>query len=196
MQSQRGKKKGQSGGLTTADLIVLSLLAERPMHGYDLLREYERQEVVDWASVSKAQVYYAIQKLAGLSLIAAVTPPSDIDPRDKRIYEPTPIGLSALTEALSARDWAGTRIAQPFATWLGLSIHLEDQQIERHLQARLAFLTAELERERVSLGFIKTLTTARARAGEAIVGLVIAQLEAEETWLKAYLKARAQSGSP
>jgi DNA-binding PadR family transcriptional regulator len=30
--------------VTTADLVVLSLLLERPMHGYDLLDEYRRQE--------------------------------------------------------------------------------------------------------------------------------------------------------
>ena len=60
----RGRRTGDTGTLTTADLVVLSLLAEQPMHGYDLLAEYERQEVVDWASVSKAQLYYARAKLA------------------------------------------------------------------------------------------------------------------------------------
>jgi DNA-binding PadR family transcriptional regulator len=33
--------------------VVLSLLAERAMHGYELLKEYERQEVADWAPVSR-----------------------------------------------------------------------------------------------------------------------------------------------
>lgn len=40
-----------------ADLVVLSLLAERAMHGYELLKEYERQEVADWAPVSRPHVY-------------------------------------------------------------------------------------------------------------------------------------------
>ena len=64
--ARKGSRGRKPGPLTTADLVVLSLLAERAMHGYELLGEYDRQEVVDWASVSKAQVYYALQKLAAL----------------------------------------------------------------------------------------------------------------------------------
>lgn len=153
------------------------------MHGYDLVREYERQEVADWASVSKAQVYYALQKLAGLSLIAPVQSDSGADARDKMIYQPTDQGLAGLRQALGERDWASTRVAQPFATWLGLSIHLSQAQINQHLQARAKFLSAELARERASLDYIKTLSASRARAGENIVALVIAQLEAEKVWL-------------
>ena len=70
-RSPLGRARGPRDGLTTADVVVLSLLTERAMHGYDLISEYERQEVVDWASVSKAQVYYALQKLERLGLIEA-----------------------------------------------------------------------------------------------------------------------------
>jgi DNA-binding PadR family transcriptional regulator len=194
MLRAKGKKReklgAQSGGLTTADLIVLSLLAERPMHGYDLVREYERQEVADWASVSKAQVYYALQKLAGLNFIAPVAHDGDADARDKMIYEPTENGLRGLTRALNGGNWGASRVAQPFATWLGLSIHLSDTEINRQLQARASFLSAELARERASLEYIRTLTTPRARAGENTVALVIAQLEAEQLWLNALIARR------
>jgi DNA-binding PadR family transcriptional regulator len=193
MQSSKGKKRGQTSGLTTADLIVLSLLAERPMHGYDLVREYERQEVADWASVSKAQVYYALQKLVGLSLIAPVQSDGSADARDKMSYQPTNEGLVGLKLALSERDWASTRVAQPFATWLGLSIHLPQSEINQHLQARATFLAAELARERASLDYIKTLSTSRARAGENIVALVIAQLEAEQVWLKQLMSGQLKA---
>ena len=42
------KEKG-SGGLTTPDLVLLSLLAERPMHGYEANQELQRRQVEDWA---------------------------------------------------------------------------------------------------------------------------------------------------
>src|SRR5437879_4689966 len=41
--------------LTTPDLVLLSLLAERPMHGYQANAELERREVRDWAGISRAQ---------------------------------------------------------------------------------------------------------------------------------------------
>ncbi len=59
-KARAGRRPGDTGRLTTADLVVLSLLREQPMHGYDLLAAYQRQEVEDWASVSKAQVYRGI----------------------------------------------------------------------------------------------------------------------------------------
>ena len=49
--------------LTTPDLIALSLLAERPMHGYELTRVLEYRDVEDWAAISKPQVYYSLRKL-------------------------------------------------------------------------------------------------------------------------------------
>ena len=73
LTARKGSRGRKAGSLTTADLVVLSLLTERAMHGYELLGEYERQEIADWASVSKAQVYYALQKLAELDLIEPLT---------------------------------------------------------------------------------------------------------------------------
>jgi DNA-binding PadR family transcriptional regulator len=42
--------------LTTPDLVLLSLLAERPMHGYQANAELERREIRDWAAISRPQV--------------------------------------------------------------------------------------------------------------------------------------------
>src|SRR5271156_2366274 len=55
--------------LTTPDLVLLSLLAERPLHGYEANAELERREVRDWAGISRPQVYYSIEKLAQLGLL-------------------------------------------------------------------------------------------------------------------------------
>ena len=167
--------------LTTADLIVLSLLAERAMHGYELLGEYERQEVADWASVSKAQVYYAIEKLARLRCIAPVKDKDDT--RERTTYSPTPAGRKRLAQSLANTDWAQTRVAQPFTTWLGLSIHLTISQMAPVLLARKTYLLETLEKERQSLKYIRTLKSDRAKAGALIVTLVIAQIETELQWL-------------
>ena len=57
--------------LTTPDLVLLSLLAERPMHGYQANAELERREVRDWAGISRPQVYYSLEKLERLGLVRA-----------------------------------------------------------------------------------------------------------------------------
>ena len=57
--------------LTTPDLVLLSLLAERPMHGYQANLELERREIRDWANLSRPQVYYSLEKLAREGMIQA-----------------------------------------------------------------------------------------------------------------------------
>ena len=182
--TSRGRKKSSGDGITTADAIVLSLLAERPMHGYELLGEYERQEVADWASVSKAQVYYAIQKLERLGLIQPDKTINAQEKRDKTVYRPTKSGMKSLVTSLTNPQWAKSRIAQPFSTWLGMSIHLESSELKKMIDARKVFLETEIAREEKSLAFIKTIAAPRARVGENIVELVISQLKTELDWIK------------
>lgn len=178
-------RSGKSGAPTTADLIVMSLLNERAMHGYQVINEYERQEVADWASVSKAQVYYALKKLAALGLIAEEPDGADggDDARPKTVFAVTDAGREALSSALSDPAWGRTRIAAPFTTWVGLSIDLPTSSALAVIEARRLFLEEELSRERKSLDFVRTLTAPRARVGEAVIKLQIQHLEAELVWL-------------
>jgi DNA-binding PadR family transcriptional regulator len=187
----RGRRAQTDTDLTTADLVVLSLLEERPMHGYDIQSEYDRQEVMDWASVSKAQVYYALGKLEKQKLIKGRTEKGIS--RDRVVYSTTDQGRNKMRDALAKPMWAASRIAQPFTTWLGLSIHLDDATRAGQLVGRKEFLLGELERERESLVYIKTLTSDRAKSGQAIVALVIKQLEAELEWIADLLNKSAKN---
>jgi DNA-binding PadR family transcriptional regulator len=60
--------------LTTPDLVLLSLLAERPLHGYEANLELARRQVRDWAGISKPQIYYSLEKLARAGLIRPTNP--------------------------------------------------------------------------------------------------------------------------
>ena len=52
--AESGHRQVKSGRpLTTPDMVLLSLLAERPMHGYQANLELERRQVRDWAGVSR-----------------------------------------------------------------------------------------------------------------------------------------------
>ncbi len=188
----RGRRTGETGVLTTADLVVLSLLAEQPMHGYDLLAEYGRQEVVDWASVSKAQLYYALSKLAERGLIAGETEADGA--RERIVYAQTDVGRRALAAALADQRWASERAPHPFATWLGLSIHADPAAARDVLERRREWLIAEIAREQDSLRYIETLTSDRAKRGADIVRLVIRQFEVEHDWV-CELLSRGEAGA-
>jgi DNA-binding PadR family transcriptional regulator len=177
----KGRKVGSSHKLTTADLVVLSLLWERPMHGYELLSEYQRQEVVDWASISKAQLYYALNKLSTLGLLRGSV--EEGGPRERTVYRPTTLGRAALTKGLKKDAWAKSRVAQPFTTWLGLSIHASPDCERKLLRARLGFLEKEIEKEKHSAEYLSTQTDPRALRGADIVRLTLRQLQVEREWI-------------
>src|ERR1700727_1320306 len=91
--------------LTTPDLVLLSLLAERPMHGYEANALLEFRKVRDWAGVSRPQIYYSLDKLARRELVRPVRS-DDAGGPERNVYETTPRGRSALADALERTDWA------------------------------------------------------------------------------------------
>lgn len=184
--ASRGRRKGQPRALTTADLVVLSLLLETPMHGYDLLAEYQRQEVADWASISKAQLYYALKKLAQLDLLSGE--PDDTGGRDRMVFRVTAEGVEALKTGLADNGWAVGRVAQPFTTWVGLSIHADPASRRMVFRQRLEFLTAEIAKETQSLAYIETMDDPRAKIGSDIVKLTLKQLATEQEWITEILQ--------
>src|ERR1700722_20652995 len=86
--------------LTTPDLVLLSLLAERPMHGYEANAELERREVRDWAGISRPQVYYSLEKLARQNLIRATESDAPNAGPERRIFVTNAKGRAALSDAV------------------------------------------------------------------------------------------------
>src|SRR5260370_38477383 len=107
--------------LTTPDLVLLSLLAERPMHGYQANLELERREVRDWAAISRPQVYYSLEKLAQQGLLREADASEPAAGPERRVYTTSARGRTALATALDREDWTTGRDRPLFLTWLALS---------------------------------------------------------------------------
>lgn len=169
------------------------------MHGYQANMELERRQVQDWAGVSRPQVYYSLEKLARLGLIAET---GDHEPAlgpERRIFGTTPKGRAALAAALEREDWTTQRDRPPFLTWMALSWQASPATVRNQLQRREKFLEAELERE------VETLRVVEKEVGhgfhEAVwmIKLVIEQFRTELLWLRkvlAELPHRAPATNP
>src|SRR5258707_12741439 len=99
--------KSKRLGLTTPDQVLLSLLAEQPMHGYQANLELERRQVRDWAGISRPQVYYSLEKLERLKLVHEAREAKDQEPAlgpERRIFSTTAKGREALAAALERED--------------------------------------------------------------------------------------------
>jgi DNA-binding PadR family transcriptional regulator len=170
--------------LTTPDLVLLSLLAERPMHGYQVNLELERRQVRDWAGVSRPQVYYSLEKLAGLGLIRSGTSDEPLAGPERSVFLTTARGRAALSDALEREDWATERDRPPFLTWLALSWQARPGVFEQQLRRREKFLETELTREEATLRAIREEVGHRFHEADWMVSLAIEQLRTELRWAR------------
>jgi DNA-binding PadR family transcriptional regulator len=174
----------QKRELTTPDLVLLSLLAERPMHGYEANLELERRQVRDWAGISRPQVYYSLEKLARFGLIRTTESDEPQAGPERRVFATAAKGRAALAEALEREDWTTQRERPPFLTWIALSWQAQPGVFQRQLERRREFLEAELVREEATLRAIRKEVGHRFHEAVWMVSLVIQQFQSELRWLK------------
>src|SRR5437764_12965703 len=100
-RGKQGKKNPAIAELSLPDLVLLSLLAERPMHGYEANAELERRQIRDWAAVSRAQIYYSFDKLQERGLLQAARSGTSSGGTEKQVLRTSQKGKAALADALS-----------------------------------------------------------------------------------------------
>src|SRR5262249_52433559 len=145
--SRRLSAAAAARALTVPDLVVLSLLAERPMHGYEVVAELERRQIRDWAAVSRPQVYYSLDKMERLVLLRPGTDEAPAAGPERRVLATTASGRAALAQALERHDWTTQRDRPAFLTWMALSWLARPGVFEEHLRRRQEFVRQEIERE-------------------------------------------------
>jgi DNA-binding PadR family transcriptional regulator len=170
--------------LTTPDLVLLSLLSERPMHGYEANAELERREIRDWAAVSRPQVYYSLDKLTRLKLVKPAGDDAPSGGPERRVLTTTPAGLKALADALEGERWTSARERPPFLTWMALSWRARPAVVARQLERRRLFLEAELKREVATLREVRREVGHRFHEAVWMITLMIQQFRTELAWLR------------
>ena len=177
-------RSGKRLTLTTPDLVLLSLLAERPMHGYEANLELERRCIRDWAAISRPQVYYSLEKLAAAGFIRAANSGEPAAGPERSVFQTTAKGRAAIADALEREDWALQRDRPAFSTWIALSWLARPGIFQKQLRRRKKFVVAELAREE------ETLRSVLEEVGHAyheavwMVSLMIEQFKTELRWLR------------
>ena len=177
-------RNGKRLTLTTPDLVLLSLLAERPMHGYEANLELERRCIRDWAAISRPQVYYSLEKLAAAGFIRAADSGEPAAGPERSVFQTTAKGRAAIADALEREDWTLQRDRPAFSTWVALSWLARPDVFQKQLRQRKKFVVAELAREE------ETLRSVLEEVGHAyheavwMVSFMIEQFKTELHWLR------------
>jgi len=170
--------------LTTPDLVLVALLAERPMHGYQANAELERREVRDWAGISRPQVYYSLEKLARLGMLHGVRSTAAAEGPERRVLATTRRGRAALSQELGREHWALQRERPAFLTWLALSWQARPSRVRKQVERRRLFLESELTRERDTLASVLQEVGHRYHEAVWMLTLTVRQIEVELHWLE------------
>jgi DNA-binding PadR family transcriptional regulator len=192
-------KKKETGRLTTADLVLLSLLAERPMHGYQANAELVRREVQDWAGISRPQVYYSLEKLARLGMLRVAADKKEAEGPERQVYAVTARGTEVLADALEREDWATQRERPAFVTWMALSWQARRGVFARQLNKRREFLQKEIAKERATLESVLKEVGHAHHEAVWMISLMIAEFETELKWLgkvEKEMKLRGKAKNP
>ncbi len=168
---------------TTSDLVVLALLSERPMHGYDCWRELVRREVGDWAGISRAQVYYSFRKILARGWAKPAADPAKPAGPERQVLKITKAGTAAVRRALAAPAWSTQRERPTFLTWLALSHLASHDSLIEAVERRRTFLRAEIAKEEETLEAIRSDSGRTVTAAELMVELTLRKFQVELEWL-------------
>ncbi|MDQ4039897.1 MAG: PadR family transcriptional regulator [Actinomycetota bacterium] len=163
--------------------VVLGLLAKRPGSGYDIVAFAERSVSFFWP-LSRSQLYTELSRLEELGWASGSTVEQDRYP-NKRVYEPTPAGMTALREWLDAPavpQKQRHRDPVVLKTFLGsfMSPDRLADQLEAHRQAaaqtRAKLLTVVSHLDSLEANASRRFGRATARYG-------VLQAEATMAWI-------------
>ena len=161
-----------------ADIVVLSLLAEQPRHGYDLDRVIEQRGYRQWTSLAFSSVYYLLKRLSERGLLE----PDEGTQGRRTVFRVTEAGHRELSKA------AGERVLAPAPPSAGVLPALN--AYSRLDDPALAALLAR--RAEALLGRLDELRALRAQVDEehalAIFDYEILRQEADLAWTRSLLK--------
>ena len=84
---------------TKVEIVVLGLLAEEPMYGYDLLERFRERGMGFWTQLSRASVYQVLKRLERDGLVTGKAQEGRVGP-DRRVFRITRTGRAQLVAGL------------------------------------------------------------------------------------------------
>ncbi len=86
--------------MTNTELAVLSLIAEKPCHGYDIETQIEARGMREWTEIGFSSIYVILKKLASKGWIEAEEERSVGQGAPRKVYRMTTGGRKALQQAV------------------------------------------------------------------------------------------------
>ena len=168
-------------GPSKVEIVVLGLLAEEPLHGYQLLERFRSRSMGLWVEIGRASVYQALERLERRGLLAGRAQGGVAGP-DRRVFRLTSAGRARLEEGLRRSFDEPGPYETAAGTALGFLEALPPSGTAVALEARGRTVRAHLEAIRAE----QSRTASGTKLAEALLARQMALAEAELAWLKRY----------
>jgi DNA-binding PadR family transcriptional regulator len=170
--------------MTNAELAILSLIAEKPRHGYEIEQVIEERGMREWTEVGFSSIYYILKKLERAGLVHGRLEQQAGRGPARKVYAVTESGRAvwhkAAVEALSTPQRRNTPFQLGLANLPGLttgeSITAVRQYRERLIQ----------QREHVH-GRTQETGQAGPLHVKAMFDLSLTLIEAELVWIEGFI---------
>ncbi len=82
--------------MTNSELLLLSLIAEKPRHGYEIEAIIEERGMRKWTDIAFSSIYAGLNRLVAQGCASAASAPAAGRGPDRKVFSATPAGLDAL----------------------------------------------------------------------------------------------------
>jgi DNA-binding PadR family transcriptional regulator len=85
--------------LTDAEFVVLSLICEQPLHGYEIENQIKLRNMRAWTDLATSSIYYLLGKLEEKGLILPLPREAESsNDRPRKVFQASPEGIAAWKE--------------------------------------------------------------------------------------------------
>jgi DNA-binding PadR family transcriptional regulator len=170
---------------TKIDLLLLGLLLDRPMHGYELYQQIQAEGIDTWFNVSMAGVYYSLGKLRDQGFVVESRQRGGRSAR-KSIYRLTEEGRAAFFATMEEQAASQEKTHFDYDVVIYLLNKLPLQRAIPLLEQRQDLLAGQVEALRAALAEERDNGHSPLKA--AILDHGLRFLEMEQTWLAAVIR--------
>lgn len=130
--------------MSTTRLLLLGVLLDKSLHGYEVRRELELWQAENWANIAYGSIYFGLKKMAEEGLLEAAEQ-AGRSGSSRTAYTITPAGRQEFHRLLSQHWWDTGAPKDPFVAALTFMPQMETSDLLAAFRHRAATVRAHLE---------------------------------------------------
>lgn len=161
---------------STAEILILGILYDNPMHGYDLDRLINDRGIRQWADIGFSSIYYLLDKLEAKGLVSTL----GAEGKSKKAFSITYQGKEICVEQSKLLISQREANKNPFMTGLANSDFMDNKVVSSLLAARLENINSQLADLQEKAQAQDSLTPSAQR----LFSYSEMQIKSEANWIK------------